>query len=325
METFGLFHHTKFGKLPLYYAWKDIPDNYVTEMALKERGMRLFPGQKPVAVVHTQSHRRHRYDLLYSLEDAIENRPLTKRQKTALQRVKARNKCQQCGVAFVELSKEGYCINCQGEFAKRQDARNLAIQWANVLLQQPFVLLDTETTGLGTWDRIVEIAVLDEAGRIVFNTLLNPGIGIPAGVITIHGITDDMVWDKPTFQEILPELEQVLTGKPVVIYNVAFDKRFLARSGLRVQNYNFQCAMLMYAKFFGAWSDSRNSWKWQSLEKACLSCGISRYRMHRAVADCQATLDIIHYMARANGEPQEDKMFFDLEDDGTFLSERNLY
>lgn len=302
MRKAAIFHHPKFGDLPLYYGWKKVPDNFVTETALKQSGKRRTPYQRPIAVVQIQRHRRYRHYLLYDAAETIKKRPYTAKQKATLQRVKARVTCQRCGISFVKLSPEGNCAVCQKELDRRQEARIEAIQWAKTLVNQPFLILDTETTGLSSWDRIVEIAVIDETGNVLLNTLINPVIPIPAGVTTIHGITDEMVHAQPTFQDILPELEAILTDELVVIYNVAFDTRFLARGGLKVENYTFQCAMLMYAKFSGVWSDYYKNWRRQSLQKACDYCGIQHDTMHRAMSDCEVTRQVINYMAQATGK-----------------------
>ena len=305
MENPNSFRHSKFGDLPVYQGWKNVPKNLVTEIGLKERGKRRTPLQRPVAVVHMQRHRKHRRYLLYDVADAIDLRPLTARQKAALERVKVRNTCRKCGISFVKFSPEGYCRTCQREINHRREAKIEAVHSARKLINQPFLVLDTETTGLGPGDRIVEIAVIDEIGKVVFDTLINPEKYIPAGVITIHGITNTMVQGQPTFQDILPELAGVLTGKPVVVYNVGFDTRFLARGGLDIEAYDFHCAMLMYAKFFGQWSAYHNSWRRQSLEKACVHCRIQYNNMHRAVADCEATRKLLLHMARINVERWE--------------------
>jgi len=302
MEESDQFQDLAFGDLPVYQGWQNVPHDFVTEPGLKKRGKRRTPTQQPVAVVHTQRHRRHHYDLLYKIAEAIEFRPYTVRQKAALQRVKARVTCRRCGVAFVRLSDEGHCLNCQAYLDRRREARTSASQWAQTISSQPFLVLDTETTGLHFWDRIVEIAVIDEAGGVLLNTLINPEKHIPTEVIAIHGITDEMVRGKPTFQDILPELTVMLTGKPVVIYNVDFDKPFLARGGLKVENYDFQCAMLMYAQFFGSWSDYYKNWKRQSLQAACSYCDVQEKNMHRAAADCEATRQVINYMAQEHNQ-----------------------
>jgi DNA polymerase III subunit epsilon len=298
IEEFDSLQSPTIGDLPVYQGWQNVPNDFLTETGLKKRGKRRTPSQQPVAVVHTQRHRRHHYELLYKIAEAIEFHPYTARQRAALQRVKARVTCSRCGATFIKLSEEGHCSTCQDYLDRRQEARASAVEWAQTIVSQPFLLLDTETTGLHFWDRIVEVAVIDEAGEILLNTLINPEKHIPAEVIAIHGITDDMVRGQPTFHEILPDLEAIFTDKPIVVYNVGFDKPFLARAGLKVENYNFQCAMLMYAKFFGSWSDYYKNWKRQSLQAACSYCNIQWKNMHRAAADCEATRQVVFAMAR---------------------------
>ncbi|NDD11792.1 MAG: hypothetical protein EB072_03880 [Betaproteobacteria bacterium] len=54
------------------------------------------------------------------------------------------------------------------------------------------VFLDTETTGLSpsSGDKIVEIAIVDGSGRILLNSLVDPGRAIPWHATNVHGITD---------------------------------------------------------------------------------------------------------------------------------------
>jgi len=91
------------------------------------------------------------------------------------------------------------------------------------------VYLDTETTGFSAaTDRIVEIAVVDDTGAVLLDTLMNPERQIPEAVTAhVHGITDEMVSGQPTLAELLPRLREVLAGRPLVIYNADFDLRFL--------------------------------------------------------------------------------------------------
>lgn len=73
-------------------------------------------------------------------------------------------------------------------------------------LKRPIVFFDLETTGLDVVrDRIVEIALLKvnpDGSEESFHTLVNPGIPIPAESSAVHGITNEMVADKPIFAEI---------------------------------------------------------------------------------------------------------------------------
>ena len=98
--------------------------------------------------------------------------------------------------------------------------------------------IDLETTGinLGT-DRIVEIAIikiLSDGTRIVKRKLLNPEIPIPKGSSDVHGITDEMVKDAPTFKQVAQELKQMLDGCDMAGYNSnRFDIPLLMEEFLR--------------------------------------------------------------------------------------------
>ena len=71
------------------------------------------------------------------------------------------------------------------------------------------IVLDTETTGLDyTKEKMVEFAAVRlENGKIKdeFQTLINPQQHIRKSSIAIHGITQDMVENAPTEEEVLPK------------------------------------------------------------------------------------------------------------------------
>ena len=90
-------------------------------------------------------------------------------------------------------------------------------------LTKPLAFIDLETTGinLGT-DRIVEIAIvkiLTDGTRSVKRKLINPEMPIPAASSDVHGITDDMVKDAPTFKQLAQEFKQMLDGCDLAGYN----------------------------------------------------------------------------------------------------------
>jgi DNA polymerase-3 subunit epsilon len=107
-------------------------------------------------------------------------------------------------------------------------------------LTKPLASIDLETTGvnLGT-DRIVEIAivkVLPDGTRSVKRKLINPEMPIPKTSSDIHGITDEMVKDAPTFKQVANELKQVLDRCDIAGYNSnRFDIPLLMEEFLRVQ------------------------------------------------------------------------------------------
>ncbi len=106
-------------------------------------------------------------------------------------------------------------------------------------LTRPLAIIDLETTGvnLGT-DRIVEIAIvkiLPDGSRLIKRKLLNPEIPISATSSDIHGITNEMVKDAPTFRQVANELKQFLDHCDLAGYNSnRFDIPMLAEEFLRV-------------------------------------------------------------------------------------------
>ncbi len=107
-------------------------------------------------------------------------------------------------------------------------------------LKKPLAFIDLETTGinLGT-DRIVEIAIvkiLTDGTRTVKRKLINPEMPIPKASSDIHGITDEMVKDAPTFKQVGHELKQMLDGCDLAGYNSnRFDIPLLMEEFLRSQ------------------------------------------------------------------------------------------
>jgi DNA polymerase-3 subunit epsilon len=107
-------------------------------------------------------------------------------------------------------------------------------------LKKPLAFIDLETTGtnLGT-DRIVEIAIvklLPDGTKSVKRKIVNPEMPIPKGASDVHGITDEMVKDAPSFKQVAHELKQILDGCDIAGYNSnRFDIPLLMEEFLRVQ------------------------------------------------------------------------------------------
>ncbi|MBE7169855.1 MAG: 3'-5' exonuclease [Williamsia sp.] len=105
-------------------------------------------------------------------------------------------------------------------------------------LKKPLAFIDIESTGInvGT-DRIVEIAIIRVAvdgSRKVKRKLINPQMPIPPEVTHIHGITDEMVKDAPTFKQVGNEIKQFLDNCDLSGYNSnRFDIPILVEEFLR--------------------------------------------------------------------------------------------
>ncbi len=106
-------------------------------------------------------------------------------------------------------------------------------------LKKPLAFIDLETTGINLGiDRIVEIAIvkiLADGTKNVKRKLVNPEMPIPKAASDVHGITDDMVKDAPTFKQVAPELKQMLDGCDLAGFNSnRFDIPLLMEEFLRV-------------------------------------------------------------------------------------------
>ena len=90
-------------------------------------------------------------------------------------------------------------------------------------LKKPIVFFDLETTGVDiTHDRIVEISiikVMPDGQEIERSRRVNPGIPIPAEATAIHGITNEMVANEPSFKQLAKSLANELTGCDLAGFN----------------------------------------------------------------------------------------------------------
>lgn len=172
-----------------------------------------------------------------------------------------------------------------------------ASRWAKELLTtKEFVVLDSETTGLKAPIGFVEIAVADPEGNALLETTVKPKLPIEPGAVKVHGYTAYGLEDAPTFKEVYPDLLDAISGRRVVVYNAAYDRRvfdtkvgMLGARGLLAGRYMpaWECAMGWFASYVGE-PAKRGGYKFQKLPGGD----------HSALGDCRATLAVIEQMAR---------------------------
>jgi DNA polymerase III epsilon subunit-like protein len=101
-------------------------------------------------------------------------------------------------------------IRTQGSPA-RIGNREDAIQWALSLLSGgEFVVLDSETTGLGTPIDFVEVGVVSRRGETLFDSLICPSCPIEAGASRVHGHTRESLAQERSFFELYPDILDAL-------------------------------------------------------------------------------------------------------------------
>ena len=124
---------------------------------------------------------------------------------------------------------EGYFVD---------DLGDLIIDSKGQSLMDSYVVFDIETTGFNSVnDRIIEIgAVRVVEGEIkeTFSEFVNPERPIPYKITQLTTITDDMVKDAGTIEEILPQFLKFCEGSVLVAHNAGFDTGFIRENAKRL-------------------------------------------------------------------------------------------
>ena len=165
------------------------------------------------------------------------------------------------------------------------------------------IFLDTETTGVGLYDLVIEVGIVDLEGNVLFNSLINPDRPIPQDSSKVHGITDEMVAEAPSLKTAWSEIEDILHDRAIGMYNAEFDYRLMKQSadnaGLPWSIHRNQafCVMNMFAAWYGEWNRRANNFRSQKLEFAGKFCGIDLPNNHHAVDDAKLTAALLKYLA----------------------------
>lgn len=167
-----------------------------------------------------------------------------------------------------------------------------------------FVVLDSETTGLGDLDQVIELSIIGSREEIKINQRFLPNVRISAEASAVHGIKKESLAGAPEFPDKFENIKSILTkkGTRVVIYNSDFDLRILSQTckafGLPTEwlcEVNAICAMQLAASAYGA----TNQYGTISLANAVIRAGVKwRGKAHSALADTLATLDVVREIAK---------------------------
>jgi DNA polymerase-3 subunit epsilon len=159
-----------------------------------------------------------------------------------------------------------------------------------------YVVFDTETTGLKPMqgDQVVSLAgVRVVNGRILtgetFNRIINPGRQIPAESVKFHGITDEMVVNKPPLMVVLPQFKAYAADAVLVAHNAAFDLKFIrmreTECGVVFDNRVLDTMLL--SSFIDGTAEN------QSLDAIAERYGITVTDRHTALGDSLVTAAIL--------------------------------
>ena len=170
------------------------------------------------------------------------------------------------------------------------------------------IVLDTETTGLETSQghRIIEIGCVELFNRRLtgrhYHQYINPEREVDAGAFQVHGISNDMLADKPKFAQIADEFIAFVGDSDLIIHNAAFDIGFInaefGRLSPRVATIEAQRTVidsLLLAR-------AKHPGQKNNLDALCKRYGVdnSQRDLHGALLDAEILADV--YLLMTGGQ-----------------------
>ncbi len=169
-----------------------------------------------------------------------------------------------------------------------------------------FVALDVETTGLSPQtDKIIEIGLVRvRQGKVreQYSSLIQPGRLISSRIASLTGITNKMLIDAPSMEEILPKALAFIGDDIIVGHNVNFDIGFMRAA----------CQTVMQCAFTNDFVDTMRLGRayFRDLPNHRLSTLVSAFcieqvEAHRALADALATARCYLHMCKHVAERKD--------------------
>ena len=220
-----------------YGVW---PEGLYTYTQLRrDRSMQPVNREEPQGCSFLRKSPYRRW--LYHIDQSVHRRAPTALQREGIAKMRAglvaRYTCEHCGDSDYTHGQgryekkvdrySGLCDACE-RLKYRREKQALVAEWAHEHLEMAdFVVVDSETTGLNEYkeDEIIELAIVHSSGAILFSSLIQTQDPGRIDMATyIHGITQKILSEAPTFQEVWPTIKAILQRyRRVLVYNALFD------------------------------------------------------------------------------------------------------
>jgi len=177
------------------------------------------------------------------------------------------------------------------EMSLINDTENIVRNPKNISFEdETFVVFDLETLGLNAHENeIIEIGAVKLMGtRIIdrFSQLINPNKSIPYKIQKLTNITDSMVANEPTIDEVLPKFMEFVGDATMVAHNAMFDMGFIKRDVKKYLNIDYSPTVIDTLSLARVLYPDLKAYGLKNLNK---QLGLSLESHHRAVDDSQAT------------------------------------
>lgn len=159
-----------------------------------------------------------------------------------------------------------------------------------------YCVLDLETTGFSaTTEKITEVGIMKmKNGEVIdeFACFVNPEKHIPQRVSEVTNITDDMVKDAKTIEQVFPKILEFLGDSVIVAHNAGFDVGFLKQNAKNL-GYEFDYT---YLDTLSLAKDLFPEYKKYKLGRIAANLGIKVEVAHRALDDVDTTVKVFKVM-----------------------------
>lgn len=174
------------------------------------------------------------------------------------------------------------------------------------------IVLDTETTGMNQFGAhyeghcIIEIGAVEMINRRLtgnnFHIYIKPNRPVDPDAIKVHGITDEMLADKPMFNEVAQQFIDYIQGAELLIHNAPFDVGFMDYEFKKL-NLNINTDEICMVTDTLQMARQMYPGKRNSLDALCDRLGIdnSKRTLHGALLDAEILADV--YLTMTGDKP----------------------
>ena len=160
-----------------------------------------------------------------------------------------------------------------------------------------YLICDTEGTA-NRANELVEVSMIDLDGNLLYNSLIRPRTSISRTGVRLHGITNEMVADAPTWEQAAPEVRALLDQRIMLAFDSISDVLRIKKTSAL---YDMQFGPIRHECI------QRNVMLERNLKQApplYMAAG-REGQNHRALDDCLLCVDIIRRIYPWPGSSEE--------------------
>ena len=154
-----------------------------------------------------------------------------------------------------------------------------------------YIMLDTETTGLNAYDEIIQLALVNLKGEVIYQQYFKPSVPSSPEAYEVHKLSDEFLATQPRWSSCWPAIEALLKDKVILIQNASFDiKMFKQTCGKyhisSSQTFQVKDTLPYFRKTVGV----------GALKKVMTALNIKHddSKLHDAVEDCLKTIEALN-------------------------------